>query len=174
MGELRSAVDALAVEDLEPLFGPQLLERLKPLLVAQNRIAAEIARTVRECELTGAAEFDGLKTMQSWLRGHGHLSPAEAGRVVRAGPALEHLPAMAAAFADGSVTAGQLTAVAPIAAEDARASADAQGVDLGVVDQALTAVAQSATHDELAQLVHAYREALDPMARSPTPPRVGG
>jgi hypothetical protein len=106
MGELQSAVDALAAEDLTPLFGPQLLDRLGPLLVLQNRIAAEIARTVRECELTGAAEHDGLTSMASWLRGHAHLSPAEAGRVVRSGRALEHLPAVAAAFAEGGITAG--------------------------------------------------------------------
>src|SRR3954467_55459 len=103
VGELQSAMDALAAEDLRPMFGPQLLERLRPLLVAQNRIAAEIARTVRECELTGAAETDGLKTMASWLRGHAHLAPAEAGRVVRSGRALEHLPTVAAAFAEGSI-----------------------------------------------------------------------
>src|SRR3978361_1251159 len=83
VGELQSALDALAAEDLKSMFGPQLLERLGPLLVLQNRVAAEVARTVRECELTGAAEFDGLKTMTSWLRGHGHLAPADAGRIVR-------------------------------------------------------------------------------------------
>src|SRR3712207_5732544 len=99
--ELLGALDALAAEDLAPLFGPALLERLRPLLVLQNRLAAEIARTVREGEVSGAAEVDGLKSMASWLRGHGHLSDAEAARVVRAGRALEHLPTMAAAFAAG-------------------------------------------------------------------------
>ncbi len=48
MDELTAALDALAAEDLAPLFGPALLERLRPLLAAQNRIAAEVARTVRE------------------------------------------------------------------------------------------------------------------------------
>jgi hypothetical protein len=37
----------LAGEDLEPLLGPQLLDRLRDLLVVQNRRAAEVARTVR-------------------------------------------------------------------------------------------------------------------------------
>src|SRR4051794_34856609 len=142
MGELQSAVDALAAEDLTPMFGSQLLERLGPLLVLQNRVAAEIARTVRACELTGAAECDGLKTMQGWLRGHGHLTPAEAARVVRSGRALEHLPATAAAFADGAVTAGQVAVIAPIAGEDERAAAEAQGVDLGAIDEAGAAGAQ--------------------------------
>src|SRR3978361_1121782 len=88
VGELQSALDALAAEDLTGLFGLQLLERLGPLLVLQNRVAAEVTRTVRECELTGAAESDGLKTMPSWLRGHGHLTPAEAARLGGAGRAV--------------------------------------------------------------------------------------
>ncbi|SDO50504.1 protein of unknown function, partial [Geodermatophilus sp. DSM 45219] len=112
---LTSALDALAAEDLAPLFGPALLERLGPLLVAQNRIAAEVARTVRECEVSGAAEHDGLKTMGSWLRGHGHLSDAQAARVVRAGRALVHLPGMAAAFAAGAVTGEQAAVLGQVA-----------------------------------------------------------
>jgi hypothetical protein len=59
VGKLQSALDALAAEDLKPMLGPQLLDRLATLVRAQNRIAAEVARTVRECELTGAAESTG-------------------------------------------------------------------------------------------------------------------
>ncbi len=169
MGELQSAVDALAAEDLTHLFGPALLERLGPLLVLQNGIAAEVARTVRQCELAGAAEHDGLKSMASWLRGHARLSTVEAGRVVRTGRALEHLPATAAAFADGALTAGQVATIAPIAGEEQRAAAEAQGVDLGAVDRALAEVAQSPAHERLAQAVHHYLEALDPDGTEPDP-----
>src|SRR4051794_7546390 len=169
MGELQSAVDALAAEDLTPMFGSQLLERLGPLLVLQNRVAAEVARTVRACELTGAAECDGLKTMQAWLRGHGHLSSAEAGRVVRSGRALEHLPVVAAAFADGDITAGQVAMIAPIAGDEARAAAEAHGVDLGAIEESLVAVAAGESHDRLPQVVHVYREALDPDGSEPDP-----
>src|SRR3954463_16680119 len=169
MGELQSAVDALAAEDLTPMFGPQLLERLGPLLVLQNRIAAEIARTVRECEVNGAAESDGLKTMASWLRGHGHLSPAEASRVVRSGRALEHLPAAAAAFAQRAITAGQVAVIAPIASEDALAAAAEQDVDLGAIEASLLAVAEGEAHAQLPQVVHVYLEALDPDGTEPDP-----
>ncbi|TYP84886.1 hypothetical protein BD833_1121, partial [Blastococcus xanthinilyticus] len=67
MSRLSAALDELADEDLSGRFGPQLLEELRVLLVAQNRL---VARVVRECEVTGAAEHDGQKTMASWLRGH--------------------------------------------------------------------------------------------------------
>ncbi|MCU1603549.1 MAG: endonuclease, partial [Modestobacter sp.] len=114
MGELRSALDALAADDLKPMFGPQLLDRLAELLREQNRIAAEVIRTVRECELTQAPERDGLTTMPSWLRGHGPLAEGEAARLVGAGRVLEQLPAVAAGFAEGVITAGQVGVIARI------------------------------------------------------------
>jgi len=169
MGELRSLLQALAAQDLHGLSQRETLERAALLMVVVNQASAELTRTVRHADTTGAAESDGLKTMQSWLRGHGQLSPAEAGRLVRSGRALEHLPATAAAFAAGAVTAGQVAAIAPIAAEDALAAAAEQGVDLGVVDEVLAQVAQSPAHDTLPQVVHHYREALDPDGPEPDP-----
>src|SRR3712207_2034323 len=167
MGELQSAIDSLAAEDLKPMFGPQLLEQLGPLLTQRNRLYALIVRVVRECELTGASEHDGLKTMQAWLRGHAHLAPAAATALVKAGRALEHLPAVAAGFAEVAITAAQVAVIAPIAAEDALAAAAEQQVDLAAIDQALAAVAVSEQHDKLAQVVHAYLEALDPDGPEP-------
>jgi hypothetical protein len=79
--ELYATLDALAGEDLAPSFGPALLDRLRPLLVAQNRLAAEVARTVREAEVSAAAEVDGA-------RADGLLAaraPAPAGRRGRPG-----------------------------------------------------------------------------------------
>src|SRR5689334_4423989 len=115
MGELASALDSLAADDLHAMFGPQLLQRLDMLLRIQNRIAAEITRTVRECEVTDAAEGDGLKSTASWLRGHGRLSGRAAAELVHAGRALEHLPTLAAAFAEGAVTPAQVAVVAQVA-----------------------------------------------------------
>ena len=97
MGELSSALDALAADDLHAMFGPQLLERTAELLRARNRVEAELTRTVREAEVMQAAEHDGLKTMGSWLCGHGHLSRKAAGRLLGNGRAMESLPAVAGA-----------------------------------------------------------------------------
>src|SRR3712207_776418 len=137
--------------------------------MAQNRIAAEVARTVRECEVSGAAEVDGLKSMASWLRGHGHLSVAEAARVVRAGRALEYLPGLAEAFAAGAVTGEQAGVIARVAAPEALALAAEQGVDLGVVEQLLTGVALSAPCADVAQAVHHYLDRLDADGPEPDP-----
>jgi hypothetical protein len=164
-----ASLDALAAEDLAPLFGPALLERLRPLLMAQNRLAAEIARTVRECEVSGAAEVDGLTTMASWLRGHGHLSAAEAARVVRTGRALEHLPAMAAAFAAGHVTGEQAAVIGRAAEPESLALAVEQGVDLAAVDAVLTDIARERPHADTATAVHHYLDRLDADGPEPDP-----
>ncbi|TFV91370.1 HNH endonuclease signature motif containing protein [Blastococcus sp. CT_GayMR16] len=169
LADLESALDRLAVEDTRSMFGPQVLDRTGRLLRAQNRLDARVARSVREGELTQAAEHDGLTTMQSWLRGHARLSPAAAHRVVRAGRALEHLAAVAAAFAAGRITAEQVAVIAPVARDEHRAAATEQDVDHAAVDALLADTASTRPHRELAQVVHHYLERLDPDGPEPDP-----
>ncbi|MCW2537659.1 MAG: endonuclease [Modestobacter sp.] len=169
MGELSSTLDSLAADDLHAMFGPQLLGRLGELLRQQNRLAAEITRTVRECDLTGAAEHDGLTSMQSWLRGHARVSRGAAARLVGNGRALEHLPAVAGAFADGAVTAEQVAVIAPIATDERLAAAAAQDVDVAAIESSLAAVAAVAPHDKLKDVVQVYLAGLDPDGPEPDP-----
>ena len=169
MAGLTAELDALAGEDLAPLFGPSLLDRLQELLVAQNRLAAEVARTVRECEMSGAAELDGLTTMGSWLRGHAHLSTTEAAGVVRTGRALEHLPVLAAGCAAGAVTGEQAGLVARVAEPEHLAAAAEQGVDLAAVDAVLTEVATSRRYADTAKAVHHYLDRLEQDGPEPDP-----
>ncbi|MDT0276424.1 HNH endonuclease signature motif containing protein [Blastococcus goldschmidtiae] len=166
---LAGALDALAGQDLKSSFGPAVLERTDALVRARNRLDAELARTVREGELTQAAEHDGKASMASWLRGHHRLSKAEAGRVVRSGRALEQLPVLAVAAAAGAVPAEAVNAIAPIAAPDALAAADAQGVDVAEIDAALTRAAITAPHADLRQAVGHYLARLDPDGPEPDP-----
>ncbi|MFD2090300.1 HNH endonuclease signature motif containing protein [Blastococcus deserti] len=169
MSELRSALDALAVEDVRSLGPRQQLDRITELLEARNRLDAQLARSVRAAELQQAPEDDGLKSMRSWLRGHGRLSPGAAGQLVRNGRALEHLPALASAFADGAVTAEQVAVIAPVATEDRRRAARAQGVDLAEVDRTLAALAAERPLQQLTRVVHHYLARLDPDGPEPDP-----
>src|SRR5205823_4030333 len=123
-------------------------ERTRRLLTAKNRLDAQLARTVREGELTQASEHDAAKTMQSWLRGHGRLSDAGAHRLVASGRALEHLPAVAAAFTAGRVSAEAVAVIAPVARDKHRAAAAAAGVDLAGVDAVLADTAATRPHNE--------------------------
>ncbi|SFL36411.1 DUF222 domain-containing protein, partial [Geodermatophilus ruber] len=169
MAGLTEALDGLAAADLKPLVGPVLLDRLRGLLTAQNRLAAEVARTVRECELNGAAEHDGLKTMASWLRGHARLSAAAARQLVHNGRALEQLPALAAAHAAGRVTAEQVAVVEPITRPDNRAAAAERGVDLAEIDRVLAGLATERPHAELRMAVHRHLAWLDQDGPEPDP-----
>jgi hypothetical protein len=169
LADLERALDQLADEDLTGMFGPQVLERTERLLRAQNRLGAQVTRTVRVGELTQAPDHDGQKTMQSWLGGHGRLSSAAAHRLVRTGRALEHQPAVAAAFAAGRVTAEQVAVIAPITRDEHRAAAAAHGVDLAEVDATLAEIAATRPVKELAQVVHHYLERLDPDGTEPDP-----
>ncbi|MGY1842074.1 DUF222 domain-containing protein [Modestobacter sp. SYSU DS0875] len=166
---MSAALDALAAEDLHAFGDGELLDRVGELVQLQNRAAAELARTVRACELAQAAERDGLASMRSWLIGHARLSAAEASRVVRAGRALEHYPAMAGGFADGAITAAQVDVVASAVGEREREQAAEQGIDLGAFDQAWADVAREAPHASLGAAVRAFEEALDPDGPEPDP-----
>src|ERR671921_2996748 len=100
MGELQSAIDALAADDLFDLTASQVLDRTAELVRARNRIDAQLALVLRHGDSTQAAEHDGKASMASWLRGHCRLSNAAIGQLKRAGRAMEHLPAVAAGFVD--------------------------------------------------------------------------
>ena len=53
MGELQSALDALAAEDLDTLPAGAQLDRIRSLVAAQNRVAALLTRAVRTADLPG-------------------------------------------------------------------------------------------------------------------------
>jgi hypothetical protein len=169
LADLERALDRVAGQDLKGMFGPQVLDRGRALLAVKNRVDAELVRTVREGELTQASEHDGAKTIQAWLRGHGRFSEAAAHRLVASGRALEHLPAVAAAFAAGRVTAVGVAVIAPVAREEHRAAAEAAGVDLAAVDAVLADTAATLPVKELGQVVHHYLNNLNPDGREPDP-----
>ncbi len=169
MGELASALDALAAEDLHGLPAGAQLDRVRDLVATRNRLDAEIARSVRIADCTQAPEYDGAKSMAPWLRGHCRLSAAAAFQIVRTGRALVQLPAVAAAFAAGAVTADQVAVIAPITRPGPVAAASAQGVELAEVDRVLAESAMTCQHTELGQAVQHYLARLDPDGPEPDP-----
>src|SRR4051794_41806692 len=90
----RWAVAASDVE-LDGLTAAELLAETAALIAERNRIDARLARVTRRAELTQAPEHDGLRSMPSWLKGHGRLSGRAAKTLVRTGRVLEQLPAVA-------------------------------------------------------------------------------
>jgi hypothetical protein len=169
VSELQSALDALAADDLDSLVAPQLLDRTALLVQAANRIHAELARTVRRADCVQASEHDGKKSMASWLRGHLRLSAGAAHQLVRNGRTLDQLPAVAAACANGVVTAEQVAVLAPVAAPKNLTAAAARGVDLAEVDAVLAETAATRQHEQLGRVVHHYLARLDPDGTEPDP-----
>jgi hypothetical protein len=169
VGELGSALDALAAADLHALPAPALLERTADLVKARNRIDAELARTVRYAELAQAPEHDGLKSMASWLRGHCRLAARAAFQIVRAGRTRDQLPTVAAGFAAGLITADQVAVLAPVTHPENLLRAAEQGIDLAELDRALADVATTTVHDQLRQVIAHYLARLDPDGPEPDP-----
>ncbi len=172
MGELTSTLDTLSSLISDDLFGlsdGELLDRSRGLVRARNMIDAELARTTRRAELAQAAEHDGLKSMKSWLRSHTRLSGSAVTGLVKSGRAQEHLPAMAAAFAAGHITADQVELFAQITTPEALDKAAAAEVDLAEIEKAFVAVAVTDPHRDLQKAVGAYLLALDPDGREPDP-----
>lgn len=169
MSEIRSALDALAAEDLHALPDGAVLARCSELVQSINRMQAELTRTVRHADVVGAAEHDGMRTMASWLRGHARYSAASAATVVRSGRALEHVPHLESAFAEGAVTAAQVGVVADVLGPTDVARAAEQGIDLDPFDRAWTEVATALPHASLTTAVGAFANALDPDGPEPDP-----
>ena len=169
MSELQSALDALAADDLHGLDDGAVLDRTAFLVAAQNMIAAELARTVRHARVTQAPEHDGLKSMRSWLLGHVRLSAGEADRLGRAGRVLEHLPAVAAGFAAGAITAAQVEVIANVLGPKELARAQTLGIDLGGFDADWAETAAELRHEALVAALELFKSFLDPDGPEPDP-----
>jgi hypothetical protein len=135
-------------------------------------LAAELARSVRPAEATGAAEFDGHKAMTPWLKGHLHLTGAEAARTVKAGKALEALPRWASAARAGRVTPEQTAMVAKAASTARLARAEELGADVhgdDGIDATLVACAAGENFETLPAVVKRLLDWIDPDGPEPDP-----
>jgi hypothetical protein len=169
VSELLSALGALAGDDLDGLPAGAQLDRIRHLVAAQNRIAAELTRSVRTADLSQAVEHDGQKSITSWLRTHTRLSDAAARRLVEAGRALQALPAVQRVFAAGAISAEAVTAIAPVATPDRLARAADQGIDMTEIAGVLAQLATEVTHPRLREAVAFYLRHLDPDGAEPDP-----
>src|SRR5215218_9939962 len=145
------------------------LDRVARLVAERNRIDAQLAAAVRDCEVHQSAEHDGLKSMKSWLRSHTRLSGAAITGIVRQGRTVALLPVVGAAFAAGQLTADQVEVLAELVAPDNLDRAAAQDIDLAVVERALVDLATSQPYRTLQVAVGTYLARLDPDGREPDP-----
>jgi hypothetical protein len=164
-----SSTEGASEEQLHALSGPELLDRTRELVAAINRIAADLARTVRVADSKRAFAGDGQATAQSWLRGHCRLSRAGASQVVRNGRALEQLPAVEEQHAAGALTADQVDVIGKITSPRFTSLIEGQGGTVAGVGEVLARFAAEQPHDKLVRLVHQLSERLDQDGPEPDP-----
>lgn len=128
---------------------------MEAALRRRSRVEAETARAVAEFEASGAWQVSGARSAKAWLIHHCHLSPAEAGRQVRRGRALRHLPLVDAAFGEGAVTGAHVDLLIDL---DHGATKD----PLHHQEQLLVDLARAHTVDECKRLVAYWRLHHDP------------
>jgi hypothetical protein len=162
MSELRSALDVLAALDLDELSGDTLLDLVGELTVASNRMAAAFTSAVRAAERREAYRRDGAASMKAWLRGSCRMAAADATSVVSTERRLEQLPATAAAFAAGGISAGHARVITRAMTPGRMAKAAEAGIDLAESDRILAGLAEQSTPETTAQGVARWVAAVDP------------
>ncbi|WP_233489504.1 HNH endonuclease signature motif containing protein [Blastococcus sp. TF02-9] len=172
--------DAVELADAELSGGqpaaqaPALLARVRGLVQLQNVIDAALAGAVRAADNALAAQFDGHKSMRSWLTGHLNLSTGTTDRVRRAGRTLEQLPRWNEAARAGRVTPDQTEVVAKVATPARLAAAAELGVDVhgeDGVDAMLLACASGDHPETLPGAVERMLNWIDPDGPEPDPTR---
>ncbi len=156
MGNLVSALDELAAENVRGVDVVSLGADLVELRRAVCRLEAEFTRRLAEFDRRGGAAAESLPTV-AWLRHHCHLSHSVASARVGVARRLDELPVTAAAFAAGDVGVDHVRAVALV--RDPAARAAVRGCEAE-----LAAYARQVTPVEVARLVRHVVHAAEPEA----------
>ena len=112
METLPAAVEEYLDVDPTALPDAALGERIVALEALVRRAQAAQAAAVRVFDARDAADADGAASTACWLRDRVAASDTDARRLVGLARSLDRLPAMAAAFREGAVTAAHVRLVA--------------------------------------------------------------
>lgn len=151
-------------EDFDPadLSDEQLREFLPLAQFGINRLSAVMTRSVAAGEARQVQRADGMVSMKTWLTGHCRLSGREAAGLVRDGRRLVELPALAAAYSTGEVTAAHVATVTTAVTPARIAVAAANGIDLTTTDAVLTEAARALGPEDTAKAVRHWVAGIDP------------
>ena len=162
MSELRSALDHLAALDLTELSDDAVLVLVGELSTVANQVAAVLTSAVRVADRREAYRRDGAVSVKSWLRGSLRIAPSEATAIVSTGRRLEQLPAVAAAFAEGAITAAHVRVITEKMTDVRVRKAAEAGIELAETDAVLAALARSTGPQDTAAGVARWVAGVDP------------
>lgn len=162
MSELRSALDGLASIDFDELSDDLLLDLVGELSTTVNRVTSALTAAARAAERREAYRRDGAVSMKSWLRGSCRMAPAEATAIVSTGRRLDQLPATAAAFERGEISALHARVITRAITPGRVAKAAEAGIELAETDRILADLARNTAPDETARGVARWVAGVDP------------
>jgi Domain of unknown function (DUF222)/HNH endonuclease len=154
MSSLRSALDELRGEDVRSLSDDELAGHLDEIERAGRILEFERCRGLAEVERRKLYAADGHLSAAAWLAHRQGLSRSAAEGRLRRARALETMPSVARAFAEGEVSesAVHVLASAREAAPDAFARSE----------EALAEAARTMAFGELRRVTETWRAAADP------------
>jgi hypothetical protein len=102
---------ATLARDIEGLDIPIDGEAIGELLALRDRLDARISEALGEFDAAGLWELDGAVSLTSWLKIRGRMTSRDASVTARRAARLRQLPVTQEAWADGSLSGGQVAAV---------------------------------------------------------------
>jgi hypothetical protein len=125
------------------------------LLRLRTRFDAYVTASVGEFDKWGAWAPDGARTAAAWIANEGHLPRAEAGRLVKRGRALDHLPAARKAWREGDIGAAHVDTLGRV--RNPRTQCTFEHDEEMLVDQA-----RKLRFEDFAKAAHYWEQLADP------------
>jgi Domain of unknown function (DUF222) len=151
-----NAVDVAALAD------QQVRDEVHDLLVARNMLDAAIGARLGSFDVRELSDLDGLHSTRTWLTAFGRLSQGAASGWLNRARLLRHLPALAAAAAEGAVSSEHVDKVHQLAYRVGVAAVTDH-------DDVLAAVSSSANPAETQKAAERIAAHLDPDGAPPDP-----
>ncbi|MFL5798738.1 MAG: DUF222 domain-containing protein [Actinomycetota bacterium] len=156
MSTIRSGLDELRGQDLRFLSDEELTDRLQELARSGRAIEAESARTVAEIDRRRSFERDGHLSVTSWIESRIGVGWSEAAKGVRVARALEEMPGVREALAEGEVSSAAVGTL--VAARETNPEEFAKSEEI------LVEAARSLPVRDLKRAVEHWRSAVEPEA----------
>lgn len=153
MSSLRSVLDELRLDRLPSLSDEELGVRLDELERAARVIEAEQARCLVEVERRGVHAADGQLSAAAWLANRHGISQGAAAAQVRVARALEEMPLVAVALAEGEISTAAVEAMVRTRESAPEAFSDAE--------EALVESAKTLSHRDLRVTLDGWRQRAD-------------
>jgi len=117
MGNLRSAIDELAAEDLGAVPATRIADDALEQFRESERLHAQALRRLAVVDRSGAWADDGSLSSKAWLRRHGRMTPGAAADRVRIARRLGEQPRTRDAFEAGDIGFEHVRQVSRVLAE---------------------------------------------------------